>query len=73
VNSEDALETIDRYAKQGKFSFSMGKDNAGVVQAYGVKAFPANYVVGSDGKVAFRCIGFDERGIRSALSKLEIE
>ncbi len=74
----DPAETIRKYAQQGKFSFPIGMDSTGgktasVVANYGVNAFPTNYVVDSEGKVAFRCIGFDEKGIRSALARLGVE
>lgn len=37
---------------------------------YGVVAYPTNYIVGPDGKVKARFIGFDEKGMVAALKKL---
>jgi hypothetical protein len=38
-------------------------------KAYGVQAYPTNYLVGPDGKVLWRGVGFDEGSLRSALEK----
>ena len=35
---------------------------------YGVQAYPTNYVIDSDGKVVFRCVGFDPDGARVLFS-----
>jgi hypothetical protein len=40
---------------------------------YGVNAYPTNYVVGPDGKVAYRSVGFNEAAIRDALKKLGVQ
>jgi hypothetical protein len=40
---------------------------------YGVNAYPTNYVVGPDGKVAYRGVGFNEAAIRDALKKLGVQ
>lgn len=42
-------------------------------KAYGVQAYPTNYLVDSDGKVAWRGVGFNEPELREALAKLGVE
>ena len=44
----------------------------GIFNDYGVQAYPTNYVVDSKGKVVFRCVGFDEEGIKKALAQLGV-
>ncbi len=39
---------------------------------YGVQAYPTNYIVGADGTVVYRSVGFDEAGLRAALAKLGV-
>ena len=38
--------------------------------AFGVVAYPTNYLIGPDGKIVFRATGFDETALRAALEKL---
>ena len=48
------------------------KNNGGdydVAKHYGVMAYPTNYLVGADGKVLWRAVGFDEEGLKAALKK----
>jgi len=44
-----------------------------VEKTYGVMAYPTNYVLGPDGKVVWRGVGFDEAAIRAALEKLGVK
>lgn len=44
-----------------------------VAEHYGVSAYPTNYLVGTDGKVLWRGIGFDEAAIRKVLASLRIK
>lgn len=44
-------------------------DQYTVGKAYGVQAYPTNYLVGADGKILWRGVGFDENGLRAALEK----
>ena len=39
-----------------------------VGSAYGVQAYPTNYLIGPDGKVLWRGVGFNEEAIRKALA-----
>ena len=61
-----------------KFSFKMVMGGEGekytLGKAYGVQAYPTNYLVDAeDGKILWRSVGFDERGLRDALAKAGIK
>ena len=79
LNNGDDKETIDKYIAENKFTFKigMGGQSGGeydkIAKAYGVMAYPTNYVVDSNGKVIWRGVGFDEKGIRDALAKLGVK
>jgi hypothetical protein len=72
VNTGDEKAAILKYVAEGKFTFPivMGGEgsNYAVGKAYGVQAYPTNYLVGSDGKVLWRGVGFDEDALRKALT-----
>jgi hypothetical protein len=79
INNGDSKDRINQYVKEGSFTFPIGmggprntKDYQ-VFENYGVQAYPTNYVIGPDGKVVFRTIGFNEKGIREALAKLGVK
>ena len=42
-------------------------------RAYGVQAYPTNYLVDADGKIVWRSVGFDEAGLREALAKMGLK
>lgn len=42
-------------------------------KAYGVQAYPTNYLVAPDGKILWRSVGFDEGGLRAALEKAGVK
>ena len=42
-------------------------------KTYGVQAYPTNYLVTSDGKIAWRGVGFNEDALRSALEKIGVK
>jgi Thioredoxin-like len=77
VNRADSAEVINRYVDKNKFTFRivMGGSDAryAVGEAYGVMAYPTNYLVGADGTVLWRGIGFNEGVIRQALAKAAVE
>ena len=69
---------MNRYLDETKFEFLVGLDDVGekhykVWEKYGITGAPTNYVIGPDGKVVFRCAGFDEAGIRKALGQLGVQ
>ena len=76
----DEASTINKYVADNKFTFQVGmapKKEAGgtydVAEKYGVMAYPTNYLVGTDGKILWRAVGFDEEGLRKALEKAGIK
>ena len=64
---------IRKYFAENKFGFQpvMGGtgDQYTVGKAYGVRAYPTNFLVDSDGKVLWNGVGFDEKAMREALNK----
>ena len=79
LNNGDDKETIDKYVAENKFTFKigMGSQSGGeydkISKAYGVSAYPTNYIVDSNGKVIWRGVGFDEIAIRGALAKIGLK
>jgi hypothetical protein len=65
---------INNYIKENNWTFPivMGKTpntEYTVGKQYGVQAYPTNYLIGADGKVLWRGLGFDEKAMREALAK----
>jgi hypothetical protein len=62
---------------KNKFTFRivMGGSDASyaVGEAYGVVAYPTNYLIGPDGTVLWRGLGFKEKTLRQALAKVGLE
>lgn len=68
VNFGDSKETIAAYfskEKLGLIPVRQQKDE--VSRALGVRSYPSTYVIGADGKVKWRAVGFDETSLRAAL------
>ncbi len=78
MNGFDKEDVMDKYVKENKFTFPVVVANTGgggggeyaLAKAYGVEAYPTNYLVDAKGTVVFRSVGFDEAGLRSAIEKL---
>lgn len=72
VNANDSLETVTNYIKEGGFNFPIVMGGRGpsytLGKAYGVQAYPTNYLISPDGKVLWRSVGFNEAGLRAALA-----
>ena len=52
VNVNDPKERIEEWWQEGKFTLQAVRQQGDEVsRAFGVKAYPTNYVVGPDGKV----------------------
>jgi len=63
VNAKDPAPTIAKYWGQGPYTMQAVRDpGARATGAMRVAAFPTNYVIGPDGRVRFRGVGFDPRG-----------
>ena len=71
VDIEDSVETIKEYFEKEKFTFQPVRQKKDEIsKAYGVSGYPTNYVIGPDGKVASRMVGFDAATLRAVLDKL---
>jgi peroxiredoxin/outer membrane lipoprotein-sorting protein len=71
MNFGDTPDVIGTYFWKEGFAFTPAiQKDKDVSTAFGVEAYPTNYVIGPDGKVAFRATGFDETSLRAALEKL---
>jgi thiol-disulfide isomerase/thioredoxin len=77
VNASDTEKQILDYVQEGKFTFKivMGGETYQdtLAKAYGVQAYPTNYVVDENGKVLWRGVGFNEQAIRAALAKAGVQ
>jgi peroxiredoxin len=70
INIGDSPEKIRSYFEQNKFTMSPVRQKSNEIsKQYGVVAYPTNYVIGTDGKVAYRSVGFKEQALRAALAK----
>lgn len=73
MNANDTEQRILDYVAQGKFTFPIVMGGRGeqytVGKAYGVSAYPTNYLVGPDRKILWRGVGFNEAELREALKK----
>ena len=68
VNIGDSKEQIAQWWQEGKFTLRAVRQTGDAVsRALGVQAYPTNYVVGPDGQVLYRGVGYDEEAIRKAL------
>lgn len=69
VNIGDDKDVIAQWWQDGKFSLRAVRQSGDEVsRAFGVQAYPTNYVVGPDGRVLYRGVGYDEQAIRKALA-----
>ena len=68
VNIGDDKDVIAKWWQEGKFTLRAVRQTGDEVsRAFGVQAYPTNYVVGPDGKVLYRGVGYDEESIKKAL------
>ena len=75
INGFDPENVVTKYWNESKFSFPtvMGNPGGGrgeyaIAKAYGVRAYPTNYLIGPDGKVLWRGVGFNEQVLLKALA-----
>jgi hypothetical protein len=69
INFGDEKQVIESWGKEGGFTLRAVKQEGDLLSsAFGVKAYPTNYVIGPDGKVLYRGVGFNEAAIRRALA-----
>lgn len=70
VDMGDSADRINAYLKQKGCTFPAalsGASHNNTVTAFGVQAYPTNYVIGHDGRVLYASTGFDENKIREVL------
>ena len=69
VNINDPKDRIAKWwADEGFTLPAMRQQKDEVSQAFKVKAYPTNYVIGPDGKVLYRSVGYFESQIEAALA-----
>jgi peroxiredoxin len=73
INVGDADERVQEFVKDRELKMTIGLggeiDRSAVAKAYGAQAFPTSYLIGPDGKVVWRKVGFDEAELTDALKK----
>ena len=69
VNIHDDRSVIEKWWKAEGFRHkAVQQHEDDVSAAFGVTGYPTNYVLGPDGKVIWRDVGFDPAMIRGALA-----
>jgi hypothetical protein len=69
VDIGDSAEVIRAWWKDGGFKLrAMQQHEGDVSAAFGVQAYPTNYVIGPDGKVIWRGVGFEPAMILGAIA-----
>ncbi len=72
MNANDPEDRVKKYIAENNFTFKVVMGGRGeqytLGKAYGVLAYPTNYLVGPDGKVLWRGVGFNEAALRKALA-----
>lgn len=62
---------------EGKFTFKIVMGGSGqeytLGKAYGVMAYPTNYLVDASGKIVWRGVGFNEAAMREALEQMGLK
>jgi cytochrome c biogenesis protein CcmG/thiol:disulfide interchange protein DsbE len=68
MNVGDTAEVIRDYWSESGFTFpAMMQEKGEVSASFGVRAYPTNYLIGPDGKVIWRGVGFEEEVVRELL------
>ena len=76
VDPKDTADVINKYAKEGGFTFplvSNGADKDNIAKAYGVRATPTNIVLDENGVVVSRYVGFQPDALKADLAKLGVK
>ena len=76
VNWNDTMEDVQTFRKEFKLTMPLvlgGSGDEAISAIYGIKGFPTNYVLDSDGKVVAQIIGGDMEAIRAALAELGVK
>ncbi len=59
ISNEDK-DTIEKFLKNNKFDYRILQDEKGVGRDYGVTAIPTHVIIGKDGRIKFKHVGFKE-------------
>jgi hypothetical protein len=69
VNIGDSRDVVAGWWKDERFAHEPALQQGDAVsRAFGVQAYPTNYVLGPDGRVLWRGVGWDEDALRAALA-----
>ncbi|TAH39555.1 MAG: TlpA family protein disulfide reductase [Planctomycetota bacterium] len=72
VNIGDDKKVIEEWWSQEKFTLrAVQQEGDAVSRAFGVQAYPTNYILGPDGKVLWRAVGFDEDNLEVMRKTIE--
>ncbi len=70
VNIGDEKDVINEWWEKDGFTMAaVRQDGSAVSEAFGVMAYPTNYVIGPDGKVAYRDVGWDEAAVKKLIKE----
>ncbi|MBC8329679.1 MAG: TlpA family protein disulfide reductase [Planctomycetes bacterium] len=70
VNIGDDKDVIAKWWEEDGFTMSaVRQDGDAVSQAFGVMAYPTNYVIGPEGKVLYRGVGWDAGAVKRLVAK----
>ncbi len=68
VNIGDEKSVIEKWWSDDGFTLrAVRQDGDKVSKAFGVRAYPTNYILDPEGKVAYRGVGWDEAAVRAVL------
>lgn len=78
IDDDDDPERVASYAKSGRLTVPIGLSMSApgqveVAPLFGVDVVPCLYLLDAEGRVAFRCLVWDEAGLRKALADLGIK
>lgn len=66
----DDKDVIQQYWREKGFTMRpVRQQDSDVSDAFGVVAYPTNYLIGPDGKILWRGVGWNEAALRQALGK----
>jgi len=67
VNVNDAKDVIEKYWKDEDFKHDpVMQDGSAVSDAFRVQVYPTNYVIGPEGRIVYRSVGWDQSQVLKA-------
>ncbi len=71
----DSVDSIQEFIKQKGATFTVGSNNTptDIVAAYKVTGYPTNFVIGRDGTIVAKVVGYNMRKLAAALAKAGIQ